>query len=445
MARIIRLKTIFLMIGCVISLEIYNDNPKNGIIYVQNQQINVKEFDEYLYYTFDVSTIQYMMTWIKNSRLNCTSKNYNVIFNIKNITWNVLKREPELPNNSIKRIRMNLLYSNVLNNNLDLLNGSINLSNECQTLTQMANTFNKLNFELNKLAKLDISSLDEIISLNDIAIELSRMVKEFNGEFRLSFSLAYELAKEIFKYVDFKFYQEDYLITLSFKIPFYKKLTMFNVFKKPVVLDSKQYFLKNIGEYAIFEGGIPSFISEKEFSQDCFYTIGNIFCGGHNINSHCENEVANSANLPLECLEKMDNTNVLTKIDTDLYFTIFEPIIINVACNSGKYSIKLDYHAKIVNSMECSLNASNFHYDTNSSTFSTYDMFFLKNSDSVWEINQLDLFDFLFIIGGIVLSNITTVFYYCRKLKKTQEKFKDIDLQSECASSIHVYETVDYE
>lgn len=201
--------------------------------------------------------------------------------------------------------------------------------------------------------------------------------------------------------------------------------------------------MKTVAEYAIFSNGKPMFFPDREFTQSCFYAVGSVFCEKPDFNTICEDNIFNSMDLKLECLEKMDVKNTVTKIDSDLYFMIFTPIIIDVICDFGKYAIRLSEHAKIVNNVVCSLNSSNFRYNPNNTTMGLYSIFFLDNDISLWETDNMDIFDIILIAIGFIVSNFTTILFCVRKIRRTEEKFKDIDLRSENASSIHAYATID--
>lgn len=138
---------------------------------IRHHQINIKEFFQYLYYSFDVT--------------NDT--------------------------------KLNMLINNDINN----LNTAQNRSNECQTLTQLSKK------ELNKLASLDANTLHNIIKLEDVASDINKILKEFNDDFTLPFSLLFQFKRDVFKYVEFNFYQSEHTITLTFKVPFYKKIRTF--------------------------------------------------------------------------------------------------------------------------------------------------------------------------------------------------------------------------
>lgn len=106
---------IFTFIGLIYSLEIQYDDLRNGIFYIESHQINLKEFNEFLYYTFDVSTVQYILSWKNNLRINCSE---NIDPEANDITWNAFIPEPELNDNRIKRVPINLSYINILNMNI---------------------------------------------------------------------------------------------------------------------------------------------------------------------------------------------------------------------------------------------------------------------------------------------------------------------------------------
>lgn len=223
-----------LTLGKAISLEIYSDNPKNGLIFEKNQQIHTREFYKYLFYTFDVSTVQYILSWKEDIKTKCNNT-HNIYFDTANINWNHYLPGPDISDENIRRIKMNLRYNDLINVNMDRLNGEFNSTFECNSLARTAYNFNKMNSELNKLSDLNISSLEEVISLSDIAIEMSIMLKQYNNEFNLPFSMTYNFERDLFKYVEFDFYQINNEVTLSFKVPFDKKVMLFNAFKKPLV------------------------------------------------------------------------------------------------------------------------------------------------------------------------------------------------------------------
>lgn len=149
---------------------------------------------------------------------------------------------------------------------------------ECNILTDIAYYYNKFNFELNKLARLDTRTLNELIDVNDILLDIMQILKFNNDEYCLPFSIANDLDSNFFKHVEFEFFCLDDTVTLSFKIPFYKKQSLFNVFKKPIVQNSNLYFLDKIGEYAIYNNETRKFMSLKKFTRTCKIILGKTYC-----------------------------------------------------------------------------------------------------------------------------------------------------------------------
>lgn len=319
-----------------------------------------------------------------------------------------------------------------------------------QEMTQLnVKHYPKLQRHINKLANLETTSLNDILSFNTIAISMAKLVQSQEGDYHLPFSLTYNFGTEVFKYVEFHFYQRDGIVTLGFKIPLYKKTKRFNVFKKPLVRNNVPYIFKEMGEYAIFDLNSPFFMRETDFMKSCFRKLGVLYCEKPNYNSFCENE-ALSENIPQECLEKMERRNMLTIIDDDMYVTNFDQIIIGVNCTNSIYSVKLNTHARLINNMGCILNATKFYYDPTYVNFSRFKIFFLEENYSksiLFDLKSVepDITDIILTIGGFfvtIVSNITTIFICCFKIKRTKEKYKDIDLKSEQASSIHMYATI---
>lgn len=206
-----------------------------------------------------------------------------------------------------------------------------------------------------------------------------------------------------------------------------------------MMINNMTYFLKDIGEYVIFAEEKTMFYSLAEYEAAHFVSKGQDFCERMEFNSLCENELINSQAFSPKCLKRMNKTNVVTKIDLDLYFMVFKPLIIDVSCETNKFKIWLETHTKITNNIACSMNSSTFVYNPKNS--STYDIYFLEDENATWHFDEANIYEILILIGGIIMSNMMTIFYYLKN-KYTEEKFKDIDLQSDKASSIHMYATI---
>lgn len=440
MANFLLTLMLILTVGKILSLEIYNEDSKLGLIFKHNQQISIRERYHNIYFIFDVTIMSYISTWKENLHPDCDNNKYFIKFNSNNISWNAHNPEPENIEGSVDRIGSEIHYVKSLNININTLNNAKNDSVECQALSRIASTFNKLNLELNKLANLETTSLNEILPLNVLAASMAKLVQRQEGDYHLPFSLTYNFGTEVFKYVEFHFYQRDDIITLGFRVPLYKKTKRFNVFKKPLVKNNKPY---------IFELNSPLFMRESDFIRSCFRKMGNLFCEKPNYNSFCENEALNE-NVPQECLEEMKKTNMITMIDDDIFIKNFDGMIIGVNCTNSIYSVRLDTHARLINNMGCILNATNFYYDPNNVNFARFKIFFLQGNHSYTIFESLnsfepDLTDLLITIGGFlvtIISNVTTIIVCCFKLKRTKDKYKDIDLKSEQASSIHMYATI---
>lgn len=104
-----------------------------------------------------------------------------------------------------------------------------------------------------------------------------------------------------------------------------------------------------------------------------------------------------------------------------------------------KKQIQNSFGKPHLNNIACSMNTSNFAYDPKNS--SAYDIYYLESDNLNWQLDEANIYEILILIGGIIFSNMMTIFYYLKN-KYTEEKFKDIGLQSDKASSIHMYATI---
>lgn len=79
-----------------------------------------------------------------------------------------------------------------------------------------------------------------------------------------------------------------------------------------------------------------------------------------------------SSNLEKQ-FKKLKPTNIITQIEQNTYFIVFEPTIIHATCNNSNYKIEIFNHTQILKNYECSLSKSYFEYiPFNSSSYSIY-------------------------------------------------------------------------
>lgn len=204
------------------SIEIFQDNTKNGLVFIPFTTINLRENDVLFHYTFNVTALQKILTEEKKLISFCTF-NFSTITPLEveieyNVKWNSLKPIPKYRKLNAKTIEINFFYNNILTNYLNKLD--LNQGNKCENMKKLAHYFNIMNNELNKLSRLNTTTIEEILSLNEISTEIQNYLKNSNVHV-LPFSLKQDYTEEFFKYTKFDYYYENYTVILEFEIPIY--------------------------------------------------------------------------------------------------------------------------------------------------------------------------------------------------------------------------------
>lgn len=235
------------------SIEIFQDNTKNGLVFIPFTTINLRENDMLFHYTFNVTALQKILTEEKKLISYCTF-NFSTISPIEveiefNVKWNNFKPAPKSKKLNAKTIEINFFYNNILTNYLNKLD--FNQENRCENMKRLAHYFNIMNNELNKLSKLNTTSIEEILSLGEISTEIQEYLKSSNVHV-LPFSLTQGYTEEFFKYTKFDYYYENYTVILEFEIPIYRRTNLYSVFVKPIIKRNTPYLLHTDIKYATF-------------------------------------------------------------------------------------------------------------------------------------------------------------------------------------------------
>lgn len=449
--RILILLHIF--ISTITSIEVYNDNPENGLIFSPREKIYVEEFRKNLYYTFDVPSARYIISWEKKVSQMCSINGTNIIkFNTNQCFWNNFNPEPIISSEIIKRIEIDFIYDKILNDNIEAFNIDDDKESECETLFEMAQNFNNMNSNLNKLSRLDYTSLDEILSFNKIISDVENLVVSLDkDQYTFAFNLSRDSMTDFFRSIKFNFYHDNFMITLAFNIPFYKRVTLYEIYKKPIVKKNDQYILKSDKQFAYFLAGKPLFLNENYFLEFCFSKHGKNLCSIPQGNYPCELGALNFEESPTNCLMKLPRKNVLTKIGNDLYVSPLKPLIFTVDCGYGKYLIQIEKHSKITNDMECLINSTNFLYNPKNKSNSMYELFIVEfpNENEQFyhfqkKVTSLEFYLTLIYILLVVFTYLATICVGFYKLNKKIQIAKQ-DLGSTCSdstSSIHLYASI---
>lgn len=279
----------------------------------------------------------------------------------------------------------------------------------------MAENFNEMNNELNRLARLDFTFLDKIINFKKIKKDaIAEMMNVNEKQYHIPFNLSNCSIREFFKFTKFNFYYEDMFITLSLELPVYRATNLFTLFEKPIIYKDRPFLLNTTKKYVYFTNGNPIFIDDEHITKYCFYSNNMNFCEILMNTSMCEAETFYMNLKSEKCLKKLPIKNAITKINADLYVTVLTPIVLQIDCGQGIYMIKLDKHSKLTNDKNCTVNTTQFSFNPNISPQKKYDIYFLEFQDvSSFDASTIYLWEFYFSIVYVTLTIIIYIETCC--------------------------------
>lgn len=401
-------------------LEIMPEDSQAGILISPFDIIHIKESTKYLSYTFDVSSVQYILNWYSKLKTIC-GQGASIIApldrEIKNIQWNTYK--PFYYEQNITNINITLFHNAIIDANIQAFNLSDDEDSECLHLTKIVQNFAQMNKILNALSKSNTTVLDEIISLEHLFMDVKTLLRgSLNNNYIYPFDFSNMFAVKFFKYNKFHFFYSNYTVILMFEIPTFKTVNLYKIDPKPIIFQSIPHVLQTEQKYLATLNNRYIFFNDFSYETSCFLTPNNRFCIAPSNNWDCEIDVMNKIYSNSNCFRKLKQQNIITQINENTYFTIFDPLFIKVKCGNSDFSIKLTSNMKIINNKQCSLNTTFFEYtqlspkngifisdDKDSHSFWTSD-FKQTNIELYLNISYLLIF-IIFCIASIAV----TIFY----------------------------------
>lgn len=429
------------------SITIYNENPNNGLVFEQIDKIYIHAQDEYLFYEFDISAANYIISWMRNTKNIC--QNLLVEFDLHNIHWNKHNPSPKIPLEYVQKFKKELTANTILNNNIEEFSTNENVTAVCEILNKMIRNFNKMNGDLNKLARLDFSNLNSTVTYNTIIEDIKNTIARFGIDQHIyPIEMPQGKWEQIQKYAKFNFFKRDSYVTITIQIPIYELITYFEMFKKPIIIKNDPYILISNKKYSYYFNNTAYFVKENYLNKDCLYINEEYYCELPQYDSYCEKTMFFQKN-DNRCVAPLPKKNIITRIKKKLYVSVLEPVVLMIDCKTASYMIRIDKHSKITNEMGCSINTTQFSYDPRKKLEDNFDLFILDYNTNVdlFNVTTLNLIEFYLTLGYITLILIIYIFTIFASLFKLKKKIKIIkqDMGSVCSmstESIHVYETV---
>lgn len=429
-----------LLITPMTCLEISDEEERAGILITPYNTMNIQETTTHLAYTFDVSSVKYILNWhnqietvYSTMKTICNEKHALITpleIEVENAHW--LKSKPMTQNMSyIKIINMTLFHDAVLRANVKLFNEARDEQDECFYMIKIMQNFREMNNILNNLAQSELSVLEQIISNEHLLMDVQSLLREFlKNKATFPFDFSFNFLRNFLKYTNFKlFYNNDFTITLLFSIPTFKMANVYKLYAKPIVQNSIPRILQTQQKYLVSLNNKYIFFDEFTYETNCILIANTRFCTAPEAQNNCEIDALNKLFSSPECFRELPKENIIAQIEEETYFTIFNPLIVDIICKSTNFSIRLTQNLKIINDELCTISTTFFEFSKDSPT---YGIFVAGNSESgiIWATQSNYIkweiyLNFGYFISFILFCGIsigTTIYFKRQRLQREKAR-----------------------
>lgn len=353
--------------------KIVEDNDENGLIFRKIGQYQVASDAYALQYSYDTKVIQEIESMSKTlNKADCffntqILQQFNEQLRIKNNLLSAVHINNRTNTNIALKIEHPEITS--LNNFIKEINNE-DMINNCpygkKSLIELTKKIELLNTEIRKLTvekKLE-KTLESRLKRDIIS---TRFDDGFFPYFRL-----HKFMEQLLKISSITFHISPMEMVITIEIPVLTK-EMYNLFavsQKPSIVNEFPVIVNIMDRYLLANSNKSKIIAFKNIEK-CMQWNGQNVCFlnkervtyEHSCEIHTlanNNSVRNSLNK--YCLyNSLPKQNMITQIENDVYFTIYTPLNINVACKGEKsYNVTLTRHSKLTNATHCILYGKNF-------------------------------------------------------------------------------------
>lgn len=190
-------------------LELLEEDSQTGILISPFNRINIRIATQSLAYTFNISSVNYILTWQDNLKSMCIDRTdiaTPVENEIKNIHWNISKPFNQRNFTSGKNLNVTLFHNELINAHVEALRNENGEVHECLHLYKIVQNFVLMNRILNEMAKLNTSVFKEIFSLDHLLLDVRSLLRGTFKNYSYPFDFSYSFSQEFFKYTTLSFY-----------------------------------------------------------------------------------------------------------------------------------------------------------------------------------------------------------------------------------------------
>lgn len=405
-------------------LEISRDESNRTYVLTPYSTANLYKTANYLLYTFDVFSLQYIVQWCENLTRICQNQSIITKALINEIETNMewIEYRPFfLGKAHLNQINFTQFDNKLLEYNINSFNSEINDENACFNLVKLSHNFIRLNRNLNELFKLNASAVLQIVSTQHFSFDVEQTLKNSSSMgLTVPFDFLENFYENFFQFSRFSFYQDNFTISLLFEIPVYEPVFVNRFHVTPVVIDSTPYILNSDIKFVIANNGVHYFFTNETIDSHCFWSGKRRFCFKSVGNYDCERDLISDIFSKESCFRKLPRENMITQIMDETFFTIFTPLTLQLRCLNSEILMQIRSTTKFTHNVACSMNTSFFEYSPKNPSQGL----FIQKTDNpnswfiLTKIESLEPYlSYAFVIIYIIIYivSLIIVIYYSRK------------------------------
>lgn len=321
-------------------------------------------------------------------------------------------------------------YVNLIEKELNsfLNKSNINRCKIAKTMTQLIVT---LTADLDRLTRNDYSTLNLMVSLNDIREDAMEILKmDFDPKLKIPFDFTVNFYKD---FVENSIIEIDYnkdVIYMTFKIPVYDEFNAFSLYPKPLKINGSWYMLNDTSEYLLRDHNKTIIYTYQDMDELCFEYKREKYCEIPRDHRKCDDEYIkniDATKISKGCFSSFPELNAAIQVYNDMYFNVLQPLTLDANCGDGNYVTYLNYSAKIENLTNCHLKTYFFEYDHKYNEL-PYKIYMARQIFEGEQIIDEQFYGSNHLVIGLMTIIITIVIIMCKVINeiKKQQYFQEV-------------------
>lgn len=400
--------------------QLVKDDELQGIVLEPLEPAYIQATTKFLTYSISTISLNYLNENSEQIETNCPNlkldlKLLNETLKSLNLIWNI---ESNTTINAQNIIRIFPHAITDLRTEITLLSFK-----NCNYFESVKNNILHFNKILNEIANLNFQSLHTLIDPLQIQSDTFHMTRAYKNQYINPFHIKM-FSLEFWKFVDSKFKFHNDSVFIEFEIPFFNVniANIFAVRKKPIIWQNNSYLYNANMHYAIVTTNKTISYSEEDYFRNCFISSNITHCKTTQLTPNpCFEMVLNKNKQSFKkgCFIRMENKNMITQIDKQLFITIFKPLILLASRDKFEFPIRIEQHSKLFDISNYNISTSFFKFDTQNEgkytisiaeNDSDYYLTYKFEFESTW-LRTLDELA-LFALTTIILTILSTLCFF---------------------------------